>query len=269
MIQSIRPARRAVNPVTQGIEGTFPMGTISEESTPRPEEQLDAIRSMLSAGHRSITLELHSFILWGLFAALMLQAWPRLFTPERFPDPLLLASIQAVTAGLLFALVAWVDVSLSIRAKRRRDETYSWTQWQLGKLSLLFGALALVLGFGSHFNPWSGAIHIFYLGLLGVILVAHGLFSDNLLVWAGCASLVLAAGEVVLRFPKVATHWVATAAWGLGVTSLGPLYLWTKQRSLLVRVACVVLWIGVVAAVGIACYEATRPPEAPSVLRLP
>jgi hypothetical protein len=245
------------------------MGTTSEESTPRAEEQLDAIRSMLSAGHRSITLELHSFILWGLFAALALQIWPRAFTPERFPDPLVLASLQAVTATLLFGFTAWVDFSLSIRAKRRRDETYSWTQQQLGKLSLLFAALALVLGFGSHFNPWSGAIHIFYLGLMGVTLVAHGLFSDNLLVWAGCSSLVLAATEVVLRFPKVATHWVATAAWGLGVTSLGPLYLWARQRSLLVRVACIVVWIGVVAAVGVACYEVTRPVEAPTVLRLP
>jgi hypothetical protein len=245
------------------------MGTITEESAPRPEEQLDAIRSMLSAGHHSITLELHSFLLWGFGAAIALQVWPRVFAPERFPEPLILASIQTVTAGLLFGGTAWLDVHLSIRAKRRRDETYSWTQWQLGKLTLLFAALALVLGFGSHFNPWSGAIHIFFLGLMGVTLVAHGLFSDNLLVWAGCATLALAAAEVVLRFPKVATHWVATAAYGLGVTSLGPLYKWARQRSLLVRLACVVVWIAVVAAAGIACYEATRPIEAPTVLRFP
>lgn len=245
------------------------MGTVSEESAPRPEEQLDAIRSMLSAGHHSITLELHSFLLWGLACALGLQVWPRIFTQDQFPDPLVLAILQSVTGGLLFGLVAWLDVTLSTRAKRRRDETFSWTQRQLGKLTLLFAALALVLGFGSHFNPWSGAIHIFFLGLMGVTLVAHGLFSDNLLVWAGCASLGLALGEVVLRFPKVATHWVATSAYALGVTTLGPLYLWARQRSLLVRVACVIAWIGVVAAVGIACYEATRPVEAPTVLRLP
>ncbi len=245
------------------------MGTTTEESAPRPEEQLDAIRSMLSAGHHSITLELHSFLLWGLSLACSLQLWPRVFSPERFADPLVLATLQAVTAALLFGATAWLDVHLSVRAKRRRDETYSWTQWQLGKLTLLFAALALVLGFGSHFNPWSGAIHIFFLGILGVTLVAHGLFSDNLLVGAGCATLVLAAAEVVLRFPRVATHWVATSAYALGVTSLGPLYKWARQRSLLVRVACIVLWIAVVAAVGIACYEATRPIEAPTVLRMP
>lgn len=245
------------------------MGTVTEESAPRPEEQLDAIRSMLSAGHHSITLELHSFLLWGLFPALAIQLWPRLFTPERFSTPLALASVQTVTAGILFGLTAWLDVHLSIRAKRRRDETYSWIQRQLGKLTLLFAALALVLGFGSHFNPWSGAIHIFFLGLMGVTLVAHGLFSHSVLVWAGCATLALAAAEVVLRFPKVATLWVATSAYGLGVTSLGPLQRWAKQRSLVVRVSCIVAWIGVVAAAGIACYEATRPPEAPTVLGLP
>ncbi len=245
------------------------MSTLPEESAPRPEEQLDAIRSMLSAGHHSITLELHSFVLWGLGVAVALQIWPRVFTPERFADPLVLASLQAVTAGVLFGLAAWLDVRLSIWAKRRRDETYSWTQWQLGKLTVLFAALTLVLGFGSHFNPWSGAFHVFLLGLMGVTLVAYGLFSDNVLVWAGCATLVLAAGEVVLRLPKVATHWVATSAYALGVTSLGPLYLWARKRSLLVRAGCVVLWLAVVAAAGVGCYEATRPVEAPTVLRMP
>jgi hypothetical protein len=245
------------------------MGTISEESTPRPEEQLDAIRSMLSAGHHSITIEPHSFALWGLCCALALQIWPRVFTPERFQRPLLLASLETLSAALLFGATAWLDVRLSIKAKRRRDEIYSWTQRQLGKLTLLFAALALVLGFGSHFNPWSGAIHIAFLGLMGVTLVAHGFFSENTLVLAGVAALALAAAEVVLRFPKHATLWVATSAYALGVTSLGPLQRWAKGRSLFVKVVCITFWIAVVAAVGVTCYEASRPIEAPSVLKLP
>ena len=146
------------------------MGTNTEESAPRPEEQLDAIRSMLSAGHHSITLEPHSFALWGLCCALALQALPRVFTPERFPSSLVLAALESLAATALFGGTAWLDVSLSVRAKRSRDEIYSWTQRQLGKLTLLFAALALVA-----------------LTYAGILLV----FAHDLVATRGAADLVV------------------------------------------------------------------------------
>jgi hypothetical protein len=242
--------------------------THPEETSPRPEEQLESIRSMLSAGHHSITLELHSFALWGLGSAFALQVWPRVFTEARFPNPLWLAIWKTLAAAVLVVTTALLDYRLSVRAKRRRDETYSWVQRQMGKLTLLFAALALVLAFGSHFNQWRGVIHVFFVALMGIALTSHGFFSEPFLIWTGIATICLALAEVVLRVPLDATHWISTSAYAVGVTSLGPLQRWVKTRSVATRVACLIAWIGVVAAVGVVCYELTKAPGDPALLGL-
>lgn len=245
------------------------METHLSEPAPRPEDQLEAIRSMLSAGHRSITLELHSFLLWGLAGALALQVLPRFFIPARFPEPLALAGGELLSASAVVVLTALLDFRLSVRAKRRRDETYSWIQRQMGRLTLLFAFLALILAFGSHFHPWYSVIFVFFIGLMGVALIAHGLFSQRFLVWAGAAAMALAASLVLLRFPFAATQWMATAAFGVGVTTLGPLQRWVGGRGPLVRAACLLAWVVAIAAAGVACYELSRAPLEATVLRLP
>jgi hypothetical protein len=245
------------------------MQTHLPQAVPRPEDQLEAIRSMLSAGHRSITLELHSFLLWGLAGAVAFQLLPRFFIPARFPEPLALAGGEFLSATAVVLLTALLDYRLSLRAKQRRDETYSWVQRQMGKLTLLFAFLALILAFGSHFHPWYGVIFVFFIGLMGVTLTAHGFFSERFLVWAGTASIALALSLVLLRFPFAATQWMATAAFGVGVTTLGPLQRWVAGRGRLTRAAALLAWIAAIAVVGVGCYELGRAPLEATVLVLP
>ncbi len=238
------------------------------EQAPRPEDQLEAIRSMLSAGHHSITLELHSFFVWGLATAAALEVFPRIFISRVLPSPVVRALAEILSAAVLLALTAAVDYRISVRAKRSRDETFSWVQRQMGKLSLLFALLGLMLAFGSHFYPWQSVIYVFFLGLMGVALAAHGFFSEPFLVWAGLASIGLAAAEVALQFPFEATHWMTTSAFGLGLTTLGPLQRWVRERGVMVRAACLLAWLGVVAAAGIGTYELTRQAGEPPLFSL-
>ncbi len=245
------------------------MQTNLDEAVPRPEDQLEAIRSMLTAGHRSITLELHSFLLWGLAGALAIQLLPRVFIPARFPEPLAQAGGELLSATAIVLLTALVDFRLSLRAKQRRDETYSWVQRQMGKLTLLFAFLMLILAFGSHFHPWYGVIFVFFVGLMGVTLTAHGFFSEPFLVWAGAGAVGLALALVLFRFPFAATQWMATSAFGVGVTTLGPLQRWVRDRGPLTRALCLLAWVALTATVGVTCYELGRAPLEPTVLQLP
>ena len=48
--------------------------------------QLDAIHSMLSAGHRSIRMPRHSLILWGVLGGALCLGTEHVITPARFPE---------------------------------------------------------------------------------------------------------------------------------------------------------------------------------------
>lgn len=53
---------------------------------PTAEIHLEAIQSMLAAGHRSVRLERHTLLLWGGVGGFLCAFTDHVVTAERFPD---------------------------------------------------------------------------------------------------------------------------------------------------------------------------------------
>ena len=48
--------------------------------------QLEAIHAMMASGHRSVRMERHTLLIWGVAAAFLILVVDEIFTPERFPE---------------------------------------------------------------------------------------------------------------------------------------------------------------------------------------
>ncbi len=182
--------------------------------------QLQAIRSLLEGGHRSVRLERHTFWLWGLTGAALVLVVPGLFSPSRFPAPgeRILAQ-SAVIAGCL--LVAGVlDWRLTRRARERRGETLPFAQRQVTRVWWLLVALIVVINIGM--NRYGGGL-LFYpvtLVLVGIALYVQGLFSRQMLSWGGGLLIVLGL-SLAATGPDLATQQRITAsALGIGLPYL-------------------------------------------------
>ncbi len=192
-------------------------------------QNFDDIRAMLESGHHSVRLEKHSFVIWGMGAALLIGLVE--FQARRFALPQLWQT-ALVTFGLLalgIALMASLDFSLTKRVRRSGDETVSFVQRQLTKLLWLIGLFiaALFLPFGLHGG--GEIMYPFSMGLLGLFFFVAGLFSRQAVSWAGL--LLVAACILCVSFVRSSDWWwMAIAVYGLGLPLLGMVL---EQKSLL------------------------------------
>src|SRR4051812_50219284 len=68
--------------------------------------QLEAIHSMLAAGHRSIRLQRHSLLLWGIAGGILCLVTEHIITPARFPGHLERALALLLFLGIVLSGVA-------------------------------------------------------------------------------------------------------------------------------------------------------------------
>ncbi len=226
---------------------------------PEPEEQIEAIRAMLSTGHRAIRLEPHTFWLWGLVATACLLGERTLFTPSRFPIHWQLATFQVLSIAICIGFGFALDFHLSKRVKRERDESYPFIQRQMGKLTLLLVSLGLLMTLGGWHHSWYTLVFAFWLADLGIILFVHSLFSEPFLGWAGVSLIGLSVAAVGLAVPFDGTRFLLLAACGLGLPSLGLLLRPLGRWGTGARLACLVAWTSAISGAAYIGFQMSLP----------
>src|SRR5262245_44399441 len=113
--------------------------------------QLDAIHSMLSAGHRCIRLQRHSLILWGVTGGILRLATEPVLPPTRFPEHWLRALALLIFLGMVLGALAVVDFRYTRSRIRRRDESLPFVQAQVTKVWWLLVAMGIAFTFSTAF----------------------------------------------------------------------------------------------------------------------
>ena len=228
--------------------------------------QLDSIQSMLTRGQRNLRMERHSLILWGLAGAGLFAVSNRVFTAEQIPD----TASRAVAWLLLLAAVlggtGFADWHLTRRVKAARDETWSFIHRQVVKLLWLLMAVGTLFTFATFFYGGAYMLCTVWLVLIGLALYVHGLFSEEVLEWAGGTIILIGVAGLVARLPFETMKWIAIAVFGLGLPLLSALLDHGRRRAFGVRLAQSAGWTVFVLAAPLMAHRyasANLPPELP------
>jgi len=233
-------------------------------------EQIEAIHTMMASGHRSVRIERHTLILWGLAAAGLILLASAIFTHERFP----VAWVRAVTATSFIATVLIVVAYLDIRQIRRnrdhRAESISFVQLQLTKVWWLLVGLIVLINLGMHFFGGGYMFYSLVLILMGLALYIHGLFSKQMLTLAGMMMILLGLASISLRLPFPVIEWLTIFCFGLGWPLLGmTLDHPALNQSLKYRLLFSLFWLSLVILPVFAIYQSDRLKNMPDATPIP
>ncbi|MFZ2161482.1 MAG: hypothetical protein WAW02_04625 [Sideroxyarcus sp.] len=206
-------------------------------------QQLDAIHSMLSAGHRNLRIERHSLILWGLICGAVILGSDDIITREQFPVEEQRAFAWLIFLGLVVSGVALVDWHLTRRAKQVRDEAWSFIHRQVLKVMWLLMAVAVLLTFSAFFFGGGYLIFSEWVVLVGLGLYVHGLFSEQLLEWVGALMISIGIAMVAFRLNYTDLQWVAASTLGLGMPLLSVMLDRGRERTAKVRLLQSLGWL--------------------------
>lgn len=221
---------------------------------------------MLSAGHRNLRVERHSLVLWGASCGGLILASNRILTAEQFP----LLEQRAIAWLILLALavsgISLLDWHLTRRAKQARDEAWSFIHRQVLKVWWLLMSVGVLLTFATFFYGGGYMIFAAWVVLAGMGLYVHGLFSEELLEWAGALIISIGIGMLAFRLNYTASQWVAASTLGLGLPLLAAMLDRGRQRTAWVRLLQSVGWLLCVLIPPLLAQRlsnASVPPEAP------
>jgi hypothetical protein len=232
--------------------------------------QLTAIHGMLAAGHRSLRIERHSLILWGLAGAALLLLSEYILTPEQFPDHGQQAVAWLILLAVVFAGVGTLDWHWTRRVKLARDETWSFVHRQILKVWWLLIAIGTLLTFAMFFFGGGYMVCSAWLVLLGLGLYMHGLFSEELLEWTGALMIVLGILSLAMRLPFDTMRWITASVFGVGLPLLALQLDHGGTRPSWQRLGQTVAWILAVLALPLAAqsYATTKEPASGPVIPL-
>ena len=230
------------------------------------KNQLDDIHSMLSSGHRSIRMERHTLLVWGIVAAFLILAVPVLFAHEYFDFKWLRAVTQNLFISVVLFAAGVLDFKLTRRIRAQRNESVSFVQRQLTKVWWLLVALVVVINIGMNFF---GGGYIFLpvvLMIAGLAFYIHGLFSQQMLCWVGGMMMAVGLASIVLNVPHPEMKWLAASVFGLGLPVVAwlihsPNTQWTLPRRLLMSA----LWLGIVIAPASVAHQLIRKVAVPEL----
>ncbi len=234
---------------------------------PLPVQQLDAIHSMLAAGHRNLRIERHSLLLWGLPAGLLFALSERLLTPEQLPDTTQRAlAWLALLAGVLFA-IGTLDWLWTRRVKQARDEAWSFVHRQVQKVWWLLMGLAALSTFAMFFFGGGYMVCTLWLVVAGLGLYLHGLFSEELLEWIGVTLILIGIGCLFAGLPFESMRWIASAVFAIGLPLLALMLDRGRHRAAPVRLGQLLGWLGAVLALPLWLERQAQaaPIEAPTI----
>lgn len=193
-------------------------------------QKINAIHSMLSAGQRNLRIERHTLILWGVAGGLLCLISDWILTPEQLPDLTQRAFAWLALLLVTFGGVAVLDWRLTRRAKFVRDEAWSFIHKQVIKIFWLLMGAGTLLTFAMFF--FGGGYMIFgaWIILFGLGLYIHGLFSEEMLEWAGVLMILIGITSLASGLPQQTIQWIAASTFGIGCPVLA--LLLDRGRSL-------------------------------------
>ncbi|MDH5409260.1 MAG: hypothetical protein OEZ33_10230 [Gammaproteobacteria bacterium] len=209
--------------------------------------QIEQIHSMLATGHRSVRLEKHTLIIWGLTAAFLILSVNAIFTPKLIPGiwPRALASNLFIATVVIFA--AYWDFRLTRQQREQNDETLSFIQLQLTKVWWSLVGLIVLINLGMNFF---GGGYLFYpimIALTGLGFYIHGLFSQQLLTWNGTLMVLIGLTCLILQMPLKSMEWLTIILAGIGLPVLAWLIdLPIIQQKLRFRMLASLLWLSLI-----------------------
>lgn len=184
-------------------------------------EQIEAIHSMMASGHRSVHMERHTLILWGLTSAFLILVGGAIFTHDRFPVDWIRALSVTAFISLVLMSIAYLDFYLMRRSRDEREESISFVQLQVTKVWWLLVGLIVLINLGMHFFGGGYMFYSLVLIIMGLALYIHGLFSRQMLALAGMMMIVLGLISIGLRLPFPVIEWLTIFCFGLGWPLLG------------------------------------------------
>lgn len=206
-------------------------------------QQLDAIHSMLSAGHKNLRIERHSLMLWGFGFGGLILASNRILTAEQFPDLVQRAVAWLILLAVSVSGVGLLDWHLTRRAKLSRDESWSFIHRQVLKVWWLLMSLGVLMTFAMFFYGGGYMVFAAWLVLAGLGLYIHGLFSEELLEWTGVLIIAIGLTMLAFRLNYTVTQWIAASTLGLGLPLLAAMLDRGRQRTSRVRLVQSVGWL--------------------------
>src|SRR5438309_2546506 len=217
--------------------------------------QLEAIHSMLSAGHRSIRMRRHSLVLWGVAGAVLCLATEHVITPVRFPVQWLRAVATLIFLAVVLSGVALADFHYTRYRARARDESLPFVQAQVTKVWWLLTGMGILFTFSTAFFGGGYMVFVVWLVLFGLGIYIHGLFSEEMLEWAGVMMILLGVAALALSAPYRAMQWLAASGFGLGMPLLSLMLDRGKSKSVRIRASQSALWLAVVLVPPLVAYQ--------------
>ncbi len=220
--------------------------------------QLEAIHSMMASGHRSVRLERHTLLLWGVASALLIIVTDMIFHLEQFKERWVFHFVVTAFISTVLLTVGIIDYRLTRRARAHRGETLSFVQKQVTKVWWLLIGLIVLLELGMNFFGGGFMFYGLVLALMGLAFYVQGLFSQQMLSWIGVLLIVLGLGSIAIQLPFLAQKWLAASTLGLGLPLLAlvldcPAVHGTPVRRALFSVA----WLCLMALPTAAAYHFT------------
>lgn len=206
--------------------------------------QIEVIQSMLATGHRSLRLERHTLMLWGLTTAFLILFVPFAFSQTLLPELWQRALIQFLFITVVLLAVGYWDFRLTRRKRALRDETISFIQRQLTKVWWLIIGLIVLINLGMDLFVGKYLFYPILIAFAGLGFYIQGLFSQQFLAWNGILLILLSLTCVVLQIPHTTNEWLTVVAAALGM----PVMAWLMdlpiiQKKMSYRVMASIFWL--------------------------
>ena len=211
--------------------------------------RLEEIHSMLSAGHRCVRLEKHTFLLWGIVGGILCGGTESVINNDIFPDFRQQALVLISWLSFWLLALGLLDYFLTKRAKRGRDETLSFAQAQMTRawwMLLCIGALA---SFSMYFYGGGAMMYVLWIVILGLGLYLFGLFSKFLIEWVGLAMIVLGIIGPAAGLSYEMTRWLAASCFAIGLPLAGWMASRVDDQRIVPRCLALCLWSVIVVGI--------------------
>jgi hypothetical protein len=183
--------------------------------------RLENLQQLMVAGHRPIQLRPASFLYWGLaFAWLAWSTDPLLRLPFLYGHLSLQACAAVLWLGGWIGLTAYLDWRATNNAAQNAQETLPFVQVQVGKVWSLLMMAGVLYTLSTFFFGGAYQVYMVWLALAGLGLFLHGLFSHELLEWAGGAIFLMALLVLVSGLPLAWHRPLVVCTAGLGLPLL-------------------------------------------------
>jgi len=218
-------------------------------------QQIEAIHAMMSTGHRSVRIETHTLVIWGITAAGLILFTGDIFNHDLFPDRLIRSLSMTAFIAVILTIAGIIEVRLTRKNRLQRDESVSFVQTQLNKVWWLILGLIVIINLAMQFFGGGYMLYSLTLALMGMALYIHGLFSRQMLSWAGVCMILLGLTTLATKLPLQLIEWITIFCFGFG----WPLLAWAINhrginKNQLHRLLFTAVWLSVIL---IPAYAAT------------